>query len=228
MKRILLFLISCLLLFPQLSNAEFLSPGLYHFTEGQGDYSIFVPTINEHKMIVALHGSGERAQYYIENWLPEAASENYIVLAVNSLDKNGWTAEDVDRVLEKVRFFKKSYAVDRTLLEGASSGGQFALYLGINHYADFDAIATFMGILFGGFTQYVEYQDEAVKRRPIYMVHGDKDPMIPVIYAQLTAKFLNAQAYPTTYAEIKGMDHRHYRPENKNILKWFDKATAKK
>ena len=49
---------------------EPLNPGLHNFSEEFGDYSIYVPTVNTHMLIVALHGSGERASGYIENWLP--------------------------------------------------------------------------------------------------------------------------------------------------------------
>lgn len=222
LKKSLFFLVVCLFFGPPSFAAGPLSPGLHHFTEGQGDYSIFVPTVNAHKMIVALHGSGERAEFYIQNWLPDAEVGGYIVLAVNALDKNGWSGEDVERVLERVRFFKRSYAVRRTLLEGASSGGQFALFLGINHYADFDAIAVFMGVLFGGSSRWIQYQEDPAKRRPVYMVHGNKDALIPIEYARLSARFLNAEGYPTTFVAVPEMDHRHWRPENKNIIHWFE------
>jgi predicted esterase len=219
-----LFLLSIILILcVRAPQAEVLSPGLYHFNEGQGDYSVFVPTENRHKMIVALHGSGERARFYIENWLPEAASANYIVLAINSLDKRGWQVDDIERILERVRFFKKSYQVERTLLSGASSGGQFALYLGINHYEDFDAIAVFMGVLFGGPSRWINYQNDPRKRRPVYMVHGTEDKMIPVEYGRLSAKFLKGEGYPTTFIEVKGMDHRHWHPADKDIINWFEK-----
>ncbi len=223
LKRNILCVLVLLLLGAASVAVEPLSPGLHHFTEGQGDYSIFVPTANAHKMIVALHGSGERASWYIENWLPAAASNNYIVLAVNSMDMNGWSGEDVERVLERVRFFQRSFKVKRTLLSGASAGGQFALYLGINHYEDFDAIAVFMGVLFGGASRLIQYQDDPDKRRPVYMVHGDKDTMIPVEYGRLSAKFLNGEGYPTVFVEVPEMGHQHWRPENAQILQWFEK-----
>lgn len=219
LKKILLILI----LLTSTVSAESLKPGLYHFTEGQGDYSVFIPTKNEQKMIVALHGSGERAEGYIQNWLPEAASYNYIVLVPNAFNKWGWSVDDVERILSRVRHFQKEFNVKKTLLSGASSGGQFALYVGINHHEDFDGIATFMGTLMGGPSRWIEYQDDPNKRLPIYMIHGAKDAMIPALWGKLSSKFITARDYDVTYVEEKDMKHEHYRLANEKILDWFEK-----
>lgn len=215
----------CLVLgifFSSVSIAAPLSPGIYHFNEGEGDYSIFVPTKNEHKMIVALHGSGERADGYIKNWLKEAGEHNYIVLVPNAFNKWGWSIDDVERILSRTRHFQKEFKIKKTLLSGASAGGQFALYVGINHFDDFDGIATFMGTLMGGPSRWIEFQDDPKKRIPIYMVHGTKDEMIPAIHGELSSRFIKARGYDVTFKEINEMKHEHYRPANKDIIKWFE------
>ncbi|MFC1517091.1 hypothetical protein ACFL5G_00890 [Candidatus Margulisiibacteriota bacterium] len=178
-------------------------------------------------MIVALHGSGERAKDYIKNWLQEAEKHNYLVLVPNSFNKWGWQVDDVERILARTRHFQKEYGINRTLLSGASAGGQFALYVGINHYQDFNGIATFMGTLIGGPSSWIDFQDDPAHRLPIYMVHGEKDEMIPTIYGQLSSKYIKARGYDVFFVEEKDMGHEHYIPENKKILEWFKKTTEK-
>jgi len=67
------------------------------------------------------------------------------------------------------------------------------------------------------------FQPLKKNRRPIFMVHGDLDPMIPVKYGQQTAEHLRKQGYKVKFDLEKGMKHQHYVPANEKILRWFEK-----
>jgi predicted esterase len=223
----LLSLLIFLFLFSSNVRAQLLKPGVYHFKESEGNYSVFIPSKNTHKMILALHGSGERAHKYIKNWLPEAVSRNYLVLVPNAVVKWGWQLDDVERIEERLIYYKKNYQIKRTLLSGASAGGQFALFLGINYYQNYDAIAVFMGTLMGGPSRWLKFQNEPKKKLPILMIHGSRDEITPLEHGRLSAKFLQARKYKTVFIEEKDMQHEHYRPANEKILNWFEKLSVK-
>jgi predicted esterase len=226
MKRFLFLLGLCVVLAAALL-ADVLPPGTYTIPEQDGGYSLFVPTVNAHRMLVALHGSGERSAGYIQNWIPEAARENYLVLAIDSLDPRGWSGADIPRILDWTQTYQKLYEIHSTLLEGASAGAQMALYLGTKFYGVYDGVALFMGVLAGSFAEILELQPLPKNRRPIFMVHGAKDAMIPIQYGRLSAKVLKEKGYDVTFVEEKNMIHQHYRPDNLKILHWFQRKAIR-
>ncbi|HAR64039.1 MAG TPA: hypothetical protein DF296_09940 [Candidatus Margulisbacteria bacterium] len=207
--------------------AEKLAPGLYHFDQAQGNYSLFVPSRNSQVMVVALHGSGERAPGYIANWVSDAARSGYVILVPNAIDKNGWQGKDIPPIIKNTLACQKDYDINKTIISGASSGGHFALLLGINYYQYFDGIAVFMGIISQNLGRWIEFQEEPWNRRPIFMVHGDKDTMVPIQYGRMTAKMLQGKGYPTTFVEEKDMAHEHYRKANIKIINWIQAIKKK-
>lgn len=199
-----------------------------HITEygpDSGNYVLFVPTVTEvtaNKMIVALHGSGERAINFVQNWTKEAEAQHYIVLAPNSSDPNGWNGADLNRVMMLVAATQRELNIKKTLLSGASSGGHVAFLLGINNYPYFDAVQTFMGLAITEMGKYIVFQEEKKNRRPILLIHGLKDAMIPIQYARQNRDYLKSKGYSVTYWEEPNMIHENYRPDNSKILDWFE------
>ncbi len=188
-----------------------------------GNFVVFIPTITSNKMIVALHGSGERANNFVQNWTKEAEARHYYVVVPNSTDPNGWSGEDMNRIMKIVATAQSTYGIKRTLLSGASSGGQVALLLGINEYPYFNAVQTFMGLAITEMGQYIKYQSVKKNRRPILLIHGRKDAMIPIKYAQMNRDFLKSKDYSITYWEEPNMVHEDYRQDNNKILDWFER-----
>jgi predicted esterase len=188
-----------------------------------GNFVVFTPTITSNKMIVALHGSGERAINFVQNWTKEAEARHYYVVVPNSNDPNGWSGADVNRVLMIVVSARQTFGIKKTLLSGASSGGHVALLLGINEYPLFDATQTFMGLAITEMGKYIQFQSDKKKRRPILLIHGVKDALIPVKYAQMNRDYLKSKNYNVTYWEEPNMIHENYRPDNNKILDWFEK-----
>lgn len=189
----------------------------------KGNFIIFIPTITSNKMIVALHGSGERAINFVQNWTKEAQARHYYVVAPNSTDPNGWSGEDMNRIMKIVATAQSTYSIKRTLLSGASSGGQVALLLGINEYPYFNAVQTFMGLAITEMGKFIKFQSVAKNRRPILLIHGLKDAMIPIKFAQMNRDFLKSKNYAITYWEEPNMIHENYRQDNNKILDWFEK-----
>ncbi len=188
-----------------------------------GNFVVFVPTVTSNKLIVALHGSGERANNFIQNWTKEAEARHYFVVAPNSTDPNGWSGEDMNRIMKIVATAQSAYGIKKTLLSGASSGGQVALLLGINEFPYFNAVQTFMGLAITEMGKYIQYQSEKKNRRPILLIHGVKDAMIPIKYARMNRDFLKSKHYPITYWEEPNMVHENYRQDNNKILDWFER-----
>ncbi|OGI09527.1 MAG: hypothetical protein A2Y40_09075 [Candidatus Margulisbacteria bacterium GWF2_35_9] len=198
--------------------AVYTFPGVY----SENDYFLFLPKHSMHKLIVVLHGSGERGGNYIDAWKKEAEEGGYLVLAPNSINKAGWSGEDALKVLNLVKKIQRDYEIKDTLLNGSSSGGHFALYLGVNNYQMFNGVATFMGLISNDMDKSIRYMKDINKQIPILLVHGLLDDKIPIQYARWNYRNIQAKGYPVTYWEEPDMKHEHYMKVNKDILNWFE------
>ncbi len=200
---------------------------VYEYGELSGNYMLFVPSQNTGKLIVALHGSGERDGLYIENWKKAAQKNSFLVLAPNAGIRDGWSGMDIAHVLSLVQKTQKDYNIKYTLLNGASAGGHFALFLGINYYPYFTAIQTFMGLVITSLGENIHYQTDKDKQLPILLIHGVKDSKIPIKYGRINYELIKDKGYPVTYWEEANMEHEFYVADNEKILKWFNKVIGK-
>ncbi|MDD5456855.1 MAG: alpha/beta hydrolase-fold protein [Candidatus Margulisbacteria bacterium] len=187
-----------------------------------GNYLLYIPDKPAEKMIVTLHGSGERANMYLSGWQKEADARGYYILAINSNDKNGWAGSDVQRVRQIVEKAKKIYHIRYTLLNGASAGGHFALYLAIVYPQDFSAVATFMGIVMESLKEAMQKYHVQGGKVPILLIHGTLDNKIPVVNARWNYFFLKDQSFNVTFWEEPDMQHEFYTKDNSKILNWFE------
>jgi predicted esterase len=80
-----------------------------------------------------------------------------------------------------------------------------------------------MGLAITEIGKYIQFQTEKKNCRPILLIHGQKDAMIPVKYAQMNRDFLKSKHYNVTYWEEPNMIHENYRQDNNKILDWFEK-----
>ncbi len=203
-------------------NTLTLAGTLYDFGTTSGNYSIYVPTTPSSKMIVVLHGSGERGGTYTSGWQPQAEKRGYYILAPNSSDSMGWSGQDIQRIMTLVDGAQKQFNIKHTLLNGASAGGHFALFLGITYYQYFDGIATFMGMVLNSLGSYIQYQTTAENKRPILLIHGKKDDKIPIKLGKENYQFLLNKKYPVTFKEELAMGHEFYTKDCEFILNWFE------
>ena len=215
------FLFVCIIL--TLTNIIF-AVQILEYGAASGNYMLYIPDKPTGKLIVALHGSGERAKMYLNGWQKEADACGYYILAINSEDKNGWGGNDAPRVKQLVEKVQKAYNIKYTLLNGASAGGHFALYLAIVYPQDFSGVATFMGIVMESLKEAMQKYHVRGGKVPILLIHGTLDNKIPVVSARWNYFFLKDQGFNVTFWEEPDMQHEFYTKDNSKILNWFESA----
>lgn len=220
--RYLIALIVSIMGFYSSACAAEVAPGLHQYSLEAGTYSLYVPTTSSGIMIVALHGSGETSSGYIQNWLASAAQSGLIILAPQSLDRNGWQGQDLEVILKLSAYYKQTMAVKKVIISGASSGGHIALLLGVDYPDLYAGTVTFMGTISPRMLPYFKF-DDVRQRHPFYMVHGEKDTMIPIEYGRQSADFLRQKGYKVVFKRYPEMKHEHYRIANRAIIDWIEK-----
>lgn len=112
------------------------------------------------------------------------------------------TAPFLERFIdaERARYLLEE---DRVALVGFSQGAMLALHVGLRREATPAAIVGFSGELVGR-----DRLDDITARSPVAMVHGDRDPVIPVASMWASADALQATGVPVTTTVIPGLGHR--------------------
>lgn len=207
----------------------------YEFAEAQKKmtYRLYLPKsyyerLAENKdskfsLIVALHGYGSNPTQIVG--YPEFtqhANENHcVIVAPMGYNNTGWyggrgpgggggwgpknlgelSEKDVMNVLELIR---QEFPIDenRIYLYGHSMGGGGAIYLGAKYPEIWAAIAPMAPAI-----PSVRIDLEKVKHIPVFMVHGDKDRVLPVEAARRWVGKLKKAGVPHRYIEVEGGDH---------------------
>ncbi|MDP1561703.1 MAG: alpha/beta hydrolase-fold protein [Pirellulaceae bacterium] len=207
----------------------------YEFAEAEKrmTYRLYLPKsyyerLEENKeakfpLIVALHGYGSNPTQIVG--YPEFArhaNENHcIIVAPMGYNTTGWyggrgsgggrgsdpknlgelSEKDVMNVLELTR---QEFPVDenRIYLYGHSMGGGGAIYLGAKYPEIWAAIAPMAPAI-----PTVRVDLEKAKHIPVFMVHGDKDRLLPVEAARRWVGKLKKAGVPHQYIEVEGGDH---------------------
>jgi predicted peptidase len=128
---------------------------------------------------------------------------------------------------------------DRVYLTGLSMGGNGAWYLAYHDPDRFAALLIVCGFVdeFTGPTSGVHYPAivqppvsdpfTAIARRlaqvPIWMVHGDADPTVPVEVSRRMASALKERGSDVQYTELPGVDHNAWDPayDRAEIAEWL-------
>jgi predicted peptidase len=116
----------------------------------------------------------------------------------------------------------------RVYLTGLSMGGNGAWYLAYHHADRFAALIVVCGFIgeFTGTTSGVNYPaivptSEAdpfaeiarrIQRLPIWIFHGDDDPIVPVDVSRKMASALKADGADVQYSELHGVGHNSAEP----------------
>ena len=90
---------------------------------------------------------------------------------------------------------------ERLVLAGFSQGGITALHVGLRHRAKLGGIVAYAGFLPGG---------EPVERlngTPVTLVHGEKDPVVPVFASVQTAEALKRAGVPVALHRLADTGH---------------------
>jgi len=144
---------------------------------------------------------------YATGWQAEAEKREYFVLAPNSTDQMGWSGEDIPRIMSLVNSAQKQF--------------------GITFFQYFDGIATFMGMVTNSLGDHIKYQTEPQNKRPILLIHGKKDHLIPIKLGRENYQFLKNKKYPVKFKEEVNMGHEFYIKDCSLILDWFEKEIKK-
>lgn len=111
-------------------------------------------------------------------------------------------AQSVDRFIDR-ELERAGLDESRLALVGFSQGTMMALYVGLRRERQVAAIVGFSGVLVGG----KKIKDEMRSKPPILLVHGDRDPTIPIAAMFDTAEALCAAGHGAQWHVSYGVPH---------------------
>jgi phospholipase/carboxylesterase len=111
-------------------------------------------------------------------------------------------------------------ASERIVLAGFSQGGAIILQAGLRFerpLAGLIALSTYLPL-----AQTLEAErSEANRQVPIFMAHGDSDPVVRPELAYRSRSRLEQQGYPLEWHEYRGMEHSVNLEEIRDISRWL-------
>jgi predicted esterase len=194
-------------------------------------YRFYIPAIYDAKkkwpMIVALHGMGgdENSFFtgYDDGAIRRVAEERgYIVVCPKGRGPYSMYLASAERdVIEVINEMKRDFSIDddRVYLMGHSMGGYGSWSISVNNPDLFAAIAP----ISGGGTPFSIPKLKAIAHVPWIVVHGDKDPTVPVEESRKMVKAGKELGAEIKYIEVPGGNHGDVVvPAFKDIFDWFD------
>lgn len=112
--------------------------------------------------------------------------------------------------------------IEHIVLAGFSQGGALALHLGLRYpqrLAGILALSTYLPLA----DKLVTERSAANADIPIYMAHGEYDPIVPLALAQQSLQHLKQLGYPAEW-QVYPMEHGLVPGEIDDISHWFDKV----
>lgn len=176
-------------------------------------------------LIVGLHwhhGDGERLLKLFQNHLLYGS---FVMVCPNGTNES-WSEEDEPFVLALVEEMKGKYKIDpnRVFLMGVSAGAHFTYHVGLKHPELFRAIAVYAGSLAASKKRWgTPLAKEKEKQIPVFIMHGEKDELLPLWNATWSRDALKKEGYDVTYVEIPWQSHDVPQREVYQILDWFEK-----
>lgn len=196
-------------------------------------YQVYVPrnysTDREWPVILFLHGAGERGDDGIKQTQvglgrairlqPERWPA--IVVMPQVPEGENWQGRAGDVAMAALDATQAEFAVDssRVYLTGLSLGGNGTWYLGYNHTERFAALVAICGIVNLGdrLPVFVDNAADPYKAlaadlsdKPVWIVHGDADVVVPVEESRRMARELEAAGAEVHYTELPGVNHNSW------------------
>lgn len=198
-------------------------PYLLHLPDG-------VETRRDWPLILFLHGSGERGtdialvrRQGLPRRLDEGLALPAVVLSPQCPDGQVW-AQQYPAVMALVDEVGARIGIDgdRIVLTGLSLGGAGVVHLAATHPERFAAVVP----ICGPWTWY--YLTPAVARLPLWVFHGEDDPVVSVEDSRrlvAAARALGGEARLTTYP---GVGHDAWTPAyaDDELLAWMLRSAA--
>ncbi|MFN7931400.1 MAG: prolyl oligopeptidase family serine peptidase [Blastocatellia bacterium] len=191
-------------------------------------YRVFVPAnydaAKPTPLVVALHGMGGDENSYFTAYANgiikrEAEARGYLVVCPKGRGTASMYAGEAEKdVLDVLTAMRRDYNVDadRIYLTGHSMGGYGTWSIAPKHPDLFAAIAPIAG---GGMPGALS----KIKHVPEIVVHGDKDPTVPVERSRVMVKAAKELGIEIQYVEVPGGNHSDVVvPNQKAIFDFFD------
>ena len=219
-------------------------------TPGGGPYQVYVPRHytpeRRWPVVLFLHGAGEGGDdglLQTEFQLGSAIrrhSDLFEAIAVFPQQRPccTWRGDDLSMALNCLEQSRRDYSIDpaRQSLCGVSSGAIGAWALAARHPQRFARLLIVSGLV--GPAAFVPADGAVVPpdesdphhwlaqrlgHLPIWIHHGDADPLYPVSDARRTVAGLRAHQAPVRYSELPGFGHNVWDTAfyNEDVLRWL-------
>lgn len=196
-------------------------------------YQVYVPRkpiAGPKPVILALHGAGERGSdglFQTEVGLAGAIRRNpdrwpAIVVFPQAPAGQLWMGVPAQVAMAALAQAEREFGTDpdRVYLAGLSMGGAGTWRLAYENPDRFAAIVPVCGFAgtFRGLPPIAAGPDPyaalaaRIARIPVWIVHGDADPVVPVDESRKMAAALSAAGAEVTYKELAGVDHNSWDP----------------
>ena len=163
---------------------------------------------SEHGLLLFLHGGGESGEALEEikkngppRLLVSGKQFPFLVLAPqNPHAKKWWNTDAVIQLLDSIT---ETNRVDknRIYLSGLSRGGSAAWELATQYPEKFAALAVVCGMAPVPYAHWID------KEMPIWVFHGDKDPVINVSESDRMVEKLQEMGYDVRYSRYENVGH---------------------
>ena len=191
-------------------------------------YALYVPPSyspqESYPLIVCLHGAGFTGESYLERWVPRL-KDRYILACPTISMGAWWTRFGEDLTVGILESVSAEYHIDpdRIFLTGMSNGGIGAWIIGMHHADRFAGIAPMASGLDDVMFPFVEN----LANTPVYVIHGEKDRVMPVQLSRDLVQEMKRRGIPYQYREHQ-WTHPHAgghffpRQELPALITWFD------
>jgi predicted esterase len=194
-------------------------------------YRFYIPTKYDAKkkwpLVVALHGMGGDENSFFSGYKNGAIrrvaeDRGYIVVCPKGRGPYSMYLALAERdVIDVINEMKRDFSIDddRVYLMGHSMGGYGSWSIAVDNPDLFAAI----GPIAGGGTPFSRPKLKAITHVPWVVVHGDKDPTVPVEESRKMVKAGKELGVDIKYIEVSGGNHSDVvAPAFKDIFDWFD------
>ncbi len=192
------------------------------------NYALYVPENYDPKstypLIVCLHGAGFDGGSYIDRWKTRLGEKSLLLCPTIGAGA-WWSPQGEALVMASVDAVMSKYRIDpdRIFLTGMSNGGIGTYLVGIFHSDRFSAFAP----MAGGIPEEIFPYLKNFSTAGIYIIHGEKDGVMPVDMSRKVSTFLKKAEIPHTFREHNQehpMAGGHFFPREElpALVDWFN------
>jgi len=149
----------------------------------------------------------------------------YDIVAIDdqAIQDEAGIRETADRISDLItQEQQRGVASERIVIAGFSQGGAIALHLGLRYpqrLAGILALSSYLPL-----AQMLAQEAASANRKiPIYMAHGEYDPIVPITLAQQSRAHLTTLGYEVDW-RVYPMEHSVCPQEIADISRWFDQV----